>query len=115
MSILDQFFVYHPEPWQDRDWARLSGLPLEEVRFQAVDGARLFGWYVEAQADRPVILWCHGNAGNVIHRLDNLKLLYQVGLSVFLFDYRGYGRSQGRPSEAGLRSEEHTSELQSPC
>jgi fermentation-respiration switch protein FrsA (DUF1100 family) len=75
-------------------------LPLEEVWFQAADGARLFGWYVEAQADRPVILWCHGNAGNVIHRLDNLKRLYQLGLSVFLFDYRGYGRSQGRPSDA---------------
>ena len=102
MGLLDQFFVYHPEPWQDRDWAQLTGLPLEEVWFQAADGARLFGWYVEAQADRPVILWCHGNAGNVIHRLENLKLLYQLGLSVFLFDYRGYGRSQGRPSEEGL-------------
>ncbi len=103
MNILDQLFVYHPDPWQDRDWAKLSGLPLEEVWFQAADGARLFGWYVEAQADRPVILWCHGNAGNIIHRLENLKLLYQLGLSVFLFDYRGYGRSQSlRPSEAGL-------------
>jgi pimeloyl-ACP methyl ester carboxylesterase len=80
----------------------VSGLPLEEVWFQAADGARLFGWYVESQADRPVILWCHGNAGNVIHRLDNLKHLYKLGLSVFLFDYRGYGRSQGRPSEEGF-------------
>ena len=103
MGILDQFFVYYPEPWQDRDWAKLSGLPLEDIWFQAADGARLFGWYVEAQADRPVILWCHGNAGNVIHRLENLKFLYQLGLSVFLFDYRGYGRSQRlRPSEEGL-------------
>ncbi|MBI3356095.1 MAG: alpha/beta hydrolase [Nitrospirae bacterium] len=103
MSLLDQFFVYHPEPWQDRDWAKLSGLPLEDIWFQAADGARLFGWYVEAAADRPVILWCHGNAGNVINRLENLKLLYQLGLSVFLFDYRGYGKSQAvRPSEDGL-------------
>jgi pimeloyl-ACP methyl ester carboxylesterase len=105
MSLLDQFFIYHPEPWQDRDWARLSGLPLEEVWFQAADGAKLFGWYVEAKAaaDRPVMLWCHGNAGNIINRLDNLKLLYQLGLSVFLFDYRGYGKSVGsRPTEQGL-------------
>jgi fermentation-respiration switch protein FrsA (DUF1100 family) len=102
VSILDQFFVYHPEPWQDRDWARLSGLPLEEVWFQAADGARLFGWYVEAQIDRPVILWCHGNAGNIINRLENLRELYRIGLSVFIFDYRGYGRSQGSPSEEGL-------------
>ncbi len=103
MSLLDQFFVYHPEPWQDRDWAKLSGLPLEDVSFQAADGVRLFGWYVETQADRPVLLWCHGNAGNIINRLENLGLLYQLGCSVFIFDYRGYGRSQARrPSEDGL-------------
>ncbi|OQW35499.1 MAG: peptidase [Nitrospira sp. SG-bin1] len=103
MSLLDQFFIYHPEPWQDRDWARLSGLPLEDVWFQSSDGVRLFGWYVETTADRPVLLWCHGNAGNIINRLDNLRFLYQMGLSIFLFDYRGYGKSQGvRPSEKGL-------------
>ncbi len=103
MGFLDQFFVYYPEPWQDMDWAKLSGLPLEEVRFQAADGAQLFGWHVEAAADRPVMLWCHGNAGNISHRLENLRLLYQLGLSVFLFDYRGYGKSQRiRPSERGL-------------
>ena len=103
MSLLDQLFVYHPEPWDDRNWAKLSGLPLEDIWFQAGDGARLFGWYVKAQATRPVLLWCHGNAGNVIHRLDNLQYLYRQGLSVFLFDYRGYGKSQRRrPSEDGL-------------
>jgi fermentation-respiration switch protein FrsA (DUF1100 family) len=48
------------------------------------------------------MLWCHGNAGNIIHRLDNLTELHDLGLSVFLFDYRGYGRSAGRPTEAGL-------------
>jgi pimeloyl-ACP methyl ester carboxylesterase len=103
VSFLDQFFVYHPEPWQDREWARESGLPLEDVWFQTSDGARLFGWYVEAAADRPVILWCHGNAGSIINRLDNLRLLHQMGLSVFLFDYRGYGKSQNiRPTEEGF-------------
>jgi fermentation-respiration switch protein FrsA (DUF1100 family) len=102
VSLLDQFFVYHPEPWQERDWASLSGLPLEEVWFQSGDGAKLFGWYVEARADAAVVLWCHGNAGTVINRLENLRELCRLGLSVFLFDYRGYGRSQGRPSEDGL-------------
>jgi fermentation-respiration switch protein FrsA (DUF1100 family) len=48
------------------------------------------------------MLWCHGNAGNMIHRLENLKALYETGLSVFLFDYRGYGRSEGIPTEEGL-------------
>ena len=102
MSLLDQFFVYHPDPWQDRDWARLSGVPLEDVWFQSADGTKLFGWYVESSATDAVLLWCHGNAGNIINRLENLRELYRLGLSVFLFDYRGYGRSQGRPSEAGL-------------
>lgn len=102
MSLLDQFFVYHPEPWKDQDWKVRSGVPLEDVWFQSGDGTKLFGWYVAAQADRPVILWCHGNAGNIINRLENLRELYRIGLSVFIFDYRGYGRSQGKPSEEGL-------------
>ena len=100
--MLDRLFLYHPAPWEDRDWARLSGLPLEEARFQAADGPRLFGWYVRAPQSPAVLLWCHGNAGNIIHRLQNLRELYRVGLSVLLFDYRGYGRSEGRPSEQGL-------------
>ena len=102
-NILDQFFVFHPERWHDKDWRAASGLPLEDIWFQAADGAKLFGWYVEAQADRPVIVWCHGNAGNIANRLENLRLLLQQELSVFLFDYRGYGKSQKlRPNEEGL-------------
>ncbi|MCP9447138.1 MAG: alpha/beta hydrolase, partial [Nitrospira sp.] len=81
MGILDQFFVYYPKPWQDHDWVRISGLPLEDVWFQSGDGVRLFGWYIESRADRPVMLWCHGNAGNIIHRLDNVGHLYRMGLS----------------------------------
>jgi fermentation-respiration switch protein FrsA (DUF1100 family) len=101
-GILDRFFVFHPEAWSDQDWKLRSGLPLEDVWFSSADGTKLFGWYVEAAADRPVILWCHGNAGNIIHRLDNLGRLFMASFSVFLFDYRGYGRSEGRPSEKGL-------------
>lgn len=102
MSLLDQFFVYHPEPWEDRDWKSRSGLPLEDVWFPSADGVKLFGWYVEARSDAGVLLWCHGNAGTIINRLENLRELYRLGLSVFIFDYRGYGRSQGQPSEEGL-------------
>ena len=69
--MLDQLLVYHPTPWEDRDWARLSKLPLEEVWFQAQDGTRLFGWYVPTTGLPGVLLWCHGNAGNIIHRLEN--------------------------------------------
>jgi uncharacterized protein len=103
MSLLDQFFVFHPDSWKDKDWRAASGLPLEDVWFQAADGTKLFGWYVEARHDSPIIVWCHGNAGNIINRLDNLRFLFRQDLSVFLFDYRGFGRSQGkRPTEKGL-------------
>lgn len=101
-NFLDRYFVFHPHPWVDRDWARASGLPLQDVWFESEDGIRLFGWYVEARDSQGVLLWCHGNAGNIIHRLENLAELYRVGISVFLFDYRGYGRSQGTPSEEGV-------------
>jgi hypothetical protein len=94
--------VFHPEPWIDRDWRSQSRLPLEDVRFTADDGTRLFGWYLQATPEAPVLLWCHGNAGNLIHRLDNMAGLYRAGLSLFIFDYRGYGLSEGTPSEAGV-------------
>jgi len=99
---LDQLLVYHPAPWTDRNWARVSRLPLEDVWFQAADGTRLFGWYVPASGTPAVLLWCHGNAGNIINRLENMVELYRLGISVFIFDYRGYGQSQGTPSEEGL-------------
>jgi uncharacterized protein len=101
--MLDQLFVYHPTPWEDRDWRRISRLPLEDVWFTAADCTKLFGWYVESPATDAVLIWCHGNGGNIMHRLENLKYLHQLGLSVFLFDYRGYGKSQSvRPTEQGL-------------
>jgi pimeloyl-ACP methyl ester carboxylesterase len=101
-TIFDQLFVYNPHPWIEQDWARLSGLPLEEVWFYAADGTRLFGWYVPASPGAPVLLWCHGNAGNIAHRLGHLAALARLDVTVFLFDYRGYGRSSGKPSEDGL-------------
>jgi uncharacterized protein len=90
-----------------RPVARLDGSPadrglaFEDVLVDTDDGARLHGWHVPGR--RPVtLLYCHGNAGNVSHRLAKLEALHRhLGVSVLLFDYRGYGRSSGRPSEAG--------------
>ena len=100
--MLDQQFIYFPHPWEARDWKALSGLPLEEVCFGTKDGVGLYGWYVEAPTRQAVLLWCHGNAGNISHRLENVIELHRRGLSLLIFDYRGYGRSEGRPSEEGL-------------
>jgi len=100
--MLESLFVFQPSPWEDRNWAKLSGLPLEEVWLPVDETVTVFGWFIDAGPNTPVLLWCHGNAGNVSHRLGNIRQLYQRGISAFIFDYRGYGRSTGMHSEAGL-------------
>ena len=78
------------------------GLAYGDVAIETDDGERLHGWWIPAH--RPPIghlLLCHGNAGNVCDRLAHAELLVAAGLDVLLFDYRGYGRSSGRPSEEG--------------
>jgi pimeloyl-ACP methyl ester carboxylesterase len=77
------------------------GLSFEEARLTASDGVKLHGWLVLAPRSRRVVLHFHGNGGNISHRLELLRLLHGMGLSVFLLDYRGYGMSESRPSETG--------------
>lgn len=77
------------------------GLAYEPVDLLTSDNIHLDGWFIPAPENRGVILFCHGNAGNISHRLDSLLLFHRMGFSTLIFDYRGYGRSQGRPSEAG--------------
>ncbi len=98
--MIEHHFIYFPLRELESDPSDL-GLPFDEVYFVTQDGVRLHGWFVPGEKDL-VWLWCHGNAGNISHRLENLALLHQeLGISIFLFDYRGYGRSEGRPSEKG--------------
>ena len=78
------------------------GLRYEDIWFESGDGVRLHGWLVPASVPTHFLLFCHGNAGNISHRLDNIRLLQQRGITVFIFDYRGYGRSHGRISENGF-------------
>jgi hypothetical protein len=78
------------------------GLAYEDVRLPTADGQFIAGWWVPAAGtERAVLLYCHGNAGNISHRLDMLRILHGLGLSVLIFDYRGYGHSSGSPSERG--------------
>jgi fermentation-respiration switch protein FrsA (DUF1100 family) len=79
------------------------GLAYAEADIQTEDGVRLHGWAVPRQGAGAWVLHCHGNGGNISGRLDLVKLLHDLGCNVLVFDYRGYGRSQGRPSEEGLR------------
>lgn len=78
------------------------GLTAQDVWLTTSDGVRLHGWHLPAAGSANLMLFCHGNAGNISHRLDNLARLHRAGVAVFIFDYRGYGLSQGKPSEAGL-------------
>lgn len=100
-SALERRLIYYPS-------RRLEGTPkdvrlsYEGVTFTTEDGLRLHGWYLPGNGPW-TLLWFHGNAGNISHRLENIRLFHdRLGLSVFIFDYRGYGLSQGHPSEQGL-------------
>lgn len=77
------------------------GLAFDDVTLETQDGVKLHAWYVPARNERGFLLFCHGNAGNVSHRLDSIRIFNRVGLSVLIFDYRGYGRSEGKPDEEG--------------
>lgn len=78
------------------------GLDFQEVFFPTEDGLQLHGWHLPAPAPAPVFLWCHGNGGNLSYELENMALLHRAGFGIFIFDYRGYGLSQGRAGEAGI-------------
>jgi fermentation-respiration switch protein FrsA (DUF1100 family) len=96
--------VYQPTRVLEATGAELNR-PFEDVWFKARDGAKLNGWFFPGAKDSPrnrfAVLLCHGNGGNISHRLDVTAALLETGVAVFLFDYRGYGRSEGRPSEEG--------------
>ncbi|PXF59415.1 MAG: alpha/beta hydrolase [Deltaproteobacteria bacterium] len=77
------------------------GLSYKSVSFKAPDGVKLSGWFIPADSPRGVVIFCHGNAGNISHRLESIEIFHCLRLSTFIFDYRGYGASEGTPSEEG--------------
>ncbi|MGB2807237.1 MAG: alpha/beta hydrolase [Sedimentisphaerales bacterium] len=77
------------------------GMDFEDVVFKTGDGLHLNGWYIPAENSQFTVLFCHGNGGNIMHRLDSINIFYNLGLNCFVFDYRGYGSSEGKPGEEG--------------
>jgi len=77
------------------------GLAYEDVQIDTADGERLHGWFVPAPATRGTLLFFHGNAGNISHRLESIAIFNRLGLDVLIVDYRGYGQSTGETSEEG--------------
>lgn len=94
--------IFFPMTYPSGDWTP-PGLSPEDAWFCAPDGTRLHGWYVPHDDPLAVVLFCHGNAGNVTHRVEKMREMHsRVGASILVFDYRGFGRSQGSPSEPGV-------------
>jgi len=78
------------------------GLEYEDVWLRAEDGVRLHGWYLPRPGSDRVLLFFHGNGGNISHRQASLEIFHRLGLNQLIIDYRGYGLSEGRPTEPGL-------------
>ena len=98
---IEDRFIFHPDHVTDRDPSHI-GLTFENVFFTTQDGIRLHGWFIPHEDARATLVWFHGNAGNISDRLLNIKLLHdRINTNIFIFDYRGYGRSEGSVSEKG--------------
>jgi fermentation-respiration switch protein FrsA (DUF1100 family) len=96
-SRMIDHFVFFPDPL-------LAGPPrgVEDRWFRTADGVDIHAWYATHPGARTSVVWSHGNAGNIGNRVSLLVALAERGLDVLAYDYRGYGRSAGRPSEAGV-------------
>ena len=77
------------------------GLAYQDVAFVSEDNIKLHGWFIPEEKAKATVLFFHGNAGNISHRLDSIALFHRLGLNVFIIDYRGYGQSEGKTTEKG--------------
>ena len=100
--FFEESLIFLPSPYPEGDWQPVA-LEVEDAHFTAADGAKLHGWYLPHPNPTAHVLFLHGNAGNVTHRDIPLRQLnHFVGAAVLIVDYRGYGKSEGRPNEAGV-------------
>jgi fermentation-respiration switch protein FrsA (DUF1100 family) len=105
----EQRTIYSPDPIIIDTPAKIR-LPFQNAVIDSGDGLKLHGWFIPADAEatdqaHPTLLFFHGNAGNVSYNLDRLRLFHDAGLDVLIMDYRGYGKSEGTPSQPGLYSD----------
>ena len=96
---LENQLIFHPSAEIVRT-PRDVGLEFQDLFFTTADDVRLNGWFIPHRQASTTLVWFHGNAGNISHRVDNIKLLHdKIHINIFIFDYRGYGRSAGSSSE----------------
>jgi fermentation-respiration switch protein FrsA (DUF1100 family) len=95
--------LFLPSRYPDGSWDPTSeGVAHEDVFFPSSDHTRLHGWFFEHPAARTTLIYCHGNRGSIADRIGIFRQLLRTKVNVFAFDYRGYGRSTGAPTERGL-------------
>jgi pimeloyl-ACP methyl ester carboxylesterase len=100
--FLGNRLVFYPSRHPEGTWSPEGlGNRFHDVTFSTDDGCQLHGWWLPADAPE-TLLWCHGNSGNITHRLDLFQKLTSLDVRILLFDYRGYGKSEGLPDEEGL-------------
>ena len=100
LYFMQPSFLYSPVrqvPYNPGD----INLHFENIVFETKDRLKLAAWFIPAENVAFTVLFCHGNGGNMTHRLDTINILNELGLNCFIFDYRGYGASEGKPSETG--------------
>ncbi len=119
LRLLEHFSLYLPMGTHAAH-PKTYGMPYEEIQLKTEDGLLLSAWFIDADApnDRralddpqlpemkrlvktPVVLFFHGNGGNISHRIQKIRYFKAMGASLLIFDYRGYGKSEGRPGEVG--------------
>ena len=102
LRIFESKLVFYPET----ELSEAPGIPFESIQFPAADGTRLHGWYIPFEESGRVFLISHGNAGNIGDRAVMGEFVQrEFRANVLMYDYRGYGRSEGKPSESGLYSD----------
>jgi fermentation-respiration switch protein FrsA (DUF1100 family) len=106
LMLFENRLIFHAVPYPVGDW-QPSGLKFEDAEFTAQDGTALHGWYIPHSQSRAVVLFLHGNAGNIAGRAEFLRRLHNLRVSVLALDYRGYGRSEGSPTESGVIADGH--------
>lgn len=102
--LFEDRLIYFPARYPAGDWTApaRSPVPIEDVHLTAGDGTRLHGWYAQPPNATATILYFHGNAGNLAGRYHWVVRLASIPANVLIIDYRGYGKSEGKPNEAGI-------------
>ena len=100
-KMIEENFIYFPDK-EVGIYPENYNLIYDDVYFKTEDDLTLHGWFIYGKNTNKTILWFHGNAGNISHRVHNIKeMLNVINVNIFIFDYRGYGNSEGKPSEEG--------------